>query len=412
MATQKLTDAKVRNLKPTPGKLRKVSDGGGLYLILTKAGSKLWRYEYRFDGKWKTFSIGAWPVVELEDARKARDEAKRLRAVGIDPSANKQAQKAMPSGRSVPSWSDTVDAFLTKKAQGGAAPTTMEKNRWLFNFSTDEFGNRPIDTLETRDFVQVLQSVEARGSCHSAGRLRSLCSSVFDYAEVCGYVSQNPVSCLKKGLLAVPRTKHRSAIVDKQQLGGLIRAIRCYQGDASTKIGLLLLAYIFLRPGELRYALWSDIDWKESRLRIPAERMKMNREHIVPLSRQALSLLRAAKALNGREQFILASRQRKGRPISENTFNAALRTMGYSKDQASAHGFRTTASTLLNEAGYPSDWIERQLAHVERNKVRGAYNRAEYLDGRVEMMQTWADTLDDLAGSPTPNDSMDLLIQG
>ncbi|MEL6913577.1 MAG: tyrosine-type recombinase/integrase [Pseudomonadota bacterium] len=413
MAINKLSEPKIRKLKFDTNAPKKVADGGGLSLVLRENGSKLWQYNYRFNGRYKTMSLGAWPVIDLDRARELHREAKRSLAEGVDPMEARKEVKSRAESTTAITWSFVVEKFLAKKQRDGAKEATITKNRWLFDFTIEAFGHRPVKDLTTADFRTVLETLAEAGSLHSAARLRSLCDSLYDYAIVFEYADRNPVKCLRSGFNTKDHDhKNHPSITNRKEVGGLIRTIRSYTGSAVTKLGLLLLAYTFLRPGEVRHARWSDVDWERKEIIIPAERMKSNRDHIVPLSSQVLSILKAAKLVTGGRDLIVGSLTRKDRPLSENTFNAALRTMGFTKEQMTAHGFRTTASTLLNEDDFNSDWIERQLAHVEGNKVRSAYNRAKYLEGRKGMMQAWSDTLDDLSGSPTPDDPMKLFSRG
>jgi integrase len=392
-----LTDTAVRNLKPA-AKPYKKSDGGGLHLLVTPKGSKLWRMAYRFQGKQKLLSFGKYPIVSLSKARSKRDAAKALLADGIDPSSIRKAEREK---REEPkpleeSWKTLCQEWWQKRRREEASPTTLKKLTWLLEKTYPALGEKDPREITAPELLAVLRTVEAGGTFETAKRLRSTCGQVFRYGIATGRADRDVAADLR-GALTSPKPKHHPAILDPKGIGALIRAIRDFEGDPTTRTGLLLAAYTFLRSGEIRSAKWSDIDWDAARLTIPAERMKMHRPHIVPLSSQVRTLLREIRPITGDSELILPSLRSKGRPMSENTMNAALRRMGYSKTEMVTHGFRTIASTTLNENGFHWDWIERQLAHVEGNKVRAAYNAAEYLKERTKMMQWYADYLDGLA---------------
>lgn len=399
-ATNKLSATGIKNLKPG-AKVQKVADGGGLYLQVEVTGSKLWRFAYRYGGKQKLISFGPYPTVSLADARTAREAAKGLLLQGIDPSAERQAAKeaiaeAEAAEAPLPTWEEVGQEFLQKLRKEGKAAPTLAKQGWLLERTYRAFGSRPIADLKAPELLEFLRGVEAEGKHDTAVTLRALLGRVFRYGIATGRCERDPAADLV-GALVTPPAKHHPAILDPKKVGGLMRAIQGYDGEPATRAGLLLLAYTFLRNGEVRHLEWADIDFKAARITIPAERMKMPRPHIVPLSRQAAEVLESMRPISGRGKLVLTSLRTHNRAMSENTLNAALRRLGYSQSEMVPHGFRTIASTFLNELGWNRDWIERQLAHVEGNSVRRAYNAAEYIEGRTQMMQAWADHLDSLA---------------
>ncbi|MFN3844509.1 MAG: tyrosine-type recombinase/integrase [Paracoccaceae bacterium] len=406
-STNKLTAIGVKQAKAA-GQVQKLADGNGLYLQVEVSGSKLWRLAYRFGGKQKLISLGSYPLVSLADARAARDAARTLLTKGLDPSAERKATKeatneatneAAKPAPVLPTWEDVGQEFLQKlKAEGKAAPT-LAKNGWLLERTYRAFGSTPIANLKAPELLEFLRGVEAEGKHDTATTLRALLGRVFRYGIASGRCTGDPAAALA-GALITPPARHHPAILDPKKVGGILRAIRGYDGEPATRAGLLLLAYTFLRNGEVRHLEWTDIDFKAARISIPANRMKLPRPHIVPLSTQAAEVLEAMRPISGRGKLVLTSLRTDARPMSENTLNAALRRLGYSQSEMVPHGFRTIASTYLNEMGWNRDWIERQLAHVEGNSVRAAYNAAEYLEGRSQMMQAYADHLDSLADAP------------
>jgi len=389
-----LSDVRVRNAKSGARPI-KLSDAGGLHLLIQPHGSKLWRMAYRFDGKQRTLALGIYPIVTLQEAREQRDGAKRLLVKGIDPSAQRRIDKqSMATGNTFKSVAEEV---LEKAEKEGRAPKTLGKLRWLFSFAYPSIGERRVAEITAPELLSVLRKVEARGRYETARRLRGTCGIVFRYAIATGRAERDPSADLR-GALTSPKTNHRSAIVDPTAIGALLRAIDGFDGQPTTRAALRLAALVFVRPGELRHAEWAEIDFAGAEWRIPAAKMKMRRVHRVPLSRQALAIIRELKAISGGGRWLFPSVRSVTRPISENTLNAALRRLGYGPEQMTTHGFRTMASTRLNEIGrWHPDAIERQLAHQEADDVRRAYiHAAEYWSERVKMMQAWADYLDDL----------------
>jgi integrase len=389
-----LNDTRIRTTKPCKRPI-KLSDRGGLYLLIAPHGSKLWRLAYRFGGKQKTLAIGAYPTSTLKAARDKREEAKRLLANGIDPSAQRRLDKQIKATGNT--FKAVAEEVLAKLEKEGRAEVTLTKKRWLLDFAYPAFGDRPIAEITALEVLSVLRRVEGRGRYETARRLRSTCGTIFRYAIATGRAERDPSADLR-GALTSPKVHHRAAIVDPVGIGGLLRTIDGYDGLPITKAALRLAPLVFVRPGELRHAEWAEFDLAGADWRIPPAKMKMRRPHRVPLSRQALDVLRDLQPISGGGRFLFPSVRSTVRPMSENTLNAALRRLGYGTDEMTAHGFRAMASTRLNEM---SDWnpdaIERQLAHQERDDVRRAYvHAAEYWPERVKMMQAWADYLDEL----------------
>src|SRR5262245_53976128 len=389
-----LNDTRVRNAKGGDRPI-KLADSGGLYLLIQPHGSKLWRMAYRFDGKQKTLALGIYPTVPLQEAREQRDAAKRLLAKGIDPSAQRRLDKRTAATGNT--FKAVAEEVLDKLEKEGRAPRTLKKLRWLLDFAYPWIGERRVAEITAPDLLSVLRKVEARGRYETARRLRSTCGTVFRYAIATGRADRDPSADLH-GALTAPKVNHRSTIVDPTAIGALLRAIEGYDGQSTTKVALRLAPLVFVRPGELRHAEWTEIDFEAAEWRIPAAKMKMLRLHRVPLSRQALSIIRELQGISGGGRWLFPSVRSMARPISENTLNAALRRLGYGPEEMTTHGFRAMASVRLNEMGrWNPDAIERQLAHQESDDVRRAYiHAAEYWPERVKMMQVWADHLDKL----------------
>ena len=391
-----LTDTQVRNTRATAGRVIKLSDGEGLQLWVKPSGAKLWNLAYRFDGKQRKLAIGPYPRVSLKDARARRDEAKRLLDAGTDPSQQKRLAKLTATAQNSNTFAAIADELLAQKRREGKSPATLRKMEWLFSLAKPALGARPISAVEAPEVLQVLRGIEARDRLETARRLRAIIGSVFRFAVATGRASNDPTGALR-GALITPTVRHRAAIIDPAALGELLRAIDGHSGMPEVRGGLQLLALSFVRPGELRGAKWSEIDLDNAVWTIPSERMKMRRPHRIPLALQAIAILKSLRAITGRADLILPGARGRGRPLSENTLNAALRRLGYSKDEMTSHGFRAAASSILNECGrWNPDAIEAQLAHVEGNAVRRAYARAEFWEERVRMMQWWANRLDEL----------------
>lgn len=387
-----LSNVQVKNAKPGD-KPRKMADERGLYLLVHPKGGKYWRLKYRILGKEKTFALGVYPDVSLKDAREGRDEARKLISKGIDPSKKRKAEKAAKAGAEsfeavAREWHGKHKARWSKD-YGEAVISRMEANvfPWL--------GKERIAEIEPPDVLAVLRRIESRGVLDTAHRVKGYCGQIFRYAVATGRAKRDPVADLR-GALPPTKKEHYATITDPKAVGELLRAIEGFSGTFVVECALCLAPYVFVRPGELRRAEWSEIDLVQATWRIPGEKTKMGSTHIVPLSSQAVGLLQKIHPLTGRGIYVFPSVRTNRRPMSENTINAALRNIGYSKDQMTGHGFRAMASTILHEQGWSTDVIERQLAHVERNTVKAAYNHAEHLPERTKMMQAWADYLDGL----------------
>lgn len=396
-----LTDTACKNAKATD-KPQKLSDSGGLHLFVSPSGDRLWRMAYRFDGKQKQLSFGAYPAVSLKDAREQRDEAKVLLAAGVDPAAQRKQDKAESDAVSKHTFQALATEYLAKMAAEGRAGATLNKARWLLeDFAYPALGDRPIAQIKPSEVLELLKKVEGRGTFETARRLRGICSRVFRYAVSTQKAEIDPTHPLRGALIA-PKTRHHSAIVEPKAIGALMRAIYDYQGNFLTASGLKLAAHTFVRPGELRLMEWSEIDLETAVWSIPPERMKMRRPHKVPLARQALAVLDEVRPFTGSGRFAFPSLRSDDRGMSENTLNAALRRLGFDKSEMTSHGFRAMAATRLNEMGqWSADAIERQLAHQDANAIRRAYTHAaEYWDERVRMMQAWADYLDVMRQAP------------
>jgi len=390
-----LTDAKVRNAK-AQDRAVKLSDASGLHLLVTPQGSKLWRLAYRFAGKQKTLAIGAYPAVTLEDAREARAVAKKLIAGGTDPGVAKKTEKRQQMIAAANTFQAVAEEWMDKRRREGRAAITQTKTQWLLDFAIPAIGNRPIAEISSAEVLETLRTVEKRGRYETARRLRSTIGGVFRYAIATARAEYDPTVALR-GALTAPIVTHRPAITNPEAFGGLLRAIDGFQGQPTTRAALQLMALLFPRPGELRAAQWAEFDLDAAVWTIPAARTKMRREHRMPLPIQALSILRSLRQVTGDGDLVFPSIRSAHRPMSENTLNAALRRMGYSKDEMTAHGFRAAASTMLNESGkWLPEVIERQLAHVDTNEIRRAYARGDNWDERARMMKWWARRLDDL----------------
>lgn len=385
----KLTDAKLRALRE-PGRH---FDGGGLYVEVSPNGGRYFRLKYRFHGKEKLLALGVYPAVSLKDARERRDDARHALARGDDPGELRKAAKAKADHEDRNTFQAVAEDWLTHQAEGWA-PVTLERIRSAF--AADVFpkiGARPMAHLKPRDVIDAVRAIETRGAGDQAGRVLQRIRAVYRFAVVHERIESNPMLDLKPTELLKPRqVTHRAALADKD-LPRYLADLDAYEGDPTTKAALRLLMLTALRPGELRGLRWTELDEDAAELRIPGERMKMRAPHVVPLSRQALEVIKGQRAISGTGDLMFPSPFYPGKPLSENTLNSALARMGY-KGAHTAHGCRAVFSTVANECGHDADVIERQLAHRERNEVRAAYHRAEYLDERRKLLQWWADFLD------------------
>ena len=395
-----LTDTAIRAAKPKD-KPYKLSDSAGLYLMVNPTGSRLWRLKYRLAGKEKVLAIGAYPAVSLATAREKREQAKALLAQGTDPSEAKQEAKREAVEESANTFRLIAEEYLAKARRENRAPSTMAKNEWLLGLANDEIGDKPIREISAAMILDCLRTAERRGRLVTAKRLRAIIGAVFRYAIYTTRAEVDPTSALK-GALTTSTTKHHAAILDPIKFGGLLRAIDACDGQPTTKAALQLMSLVIPRTGDLRMAEWREFDLDKAIWTIPAARAKTRREHTTPLPPQAVAILRDLHRITGNGRLVFPSVRTVIRPISENTINAALRRFGYTKDEMTGHGFRATASTLLNESGlWHEDAIERQLSHVEKNDVRRAYARGEHWDERVRMLAWWADHLDGLRKGET-----------
>lgn len=387
-----LTDALCKNARVKPGQqIRKLSERG-LQLCLYPNGSKLWRIAYRRDGKAQTLSLGPYPAVSLGDARLKREEVHKLLRNGQDPGTSRKEELANRS-ESFQVWADRFTGRLEKE---GRAEATMKKQKWLISMATESLADLPISAITAPKVLEAIRKVEARGTLDTAVRLRSTISAIFQDAIAAGVLENDPAAYLGR-LIAKPRRQNHPGLVDPHRLSQLLKSINAYQGKPATRAALQLAALLFTRPSELRKAEWQEFDLNNLVWRIPAARMKMKREHLVPLSDQAVEILKRLFEVTGGAKYTFPSVRTSKKPLSENTLNAALRGLGYSKEEHTAHGFRTTASTLLNGSGlWHPDAIERQLAHEEKNSVRRAYDHQTHWPQRIRMMTWWAEYLNSL----------------
>lgn len=400
-----LTDAAIRNAKPAAKPIT-LFDGSGLYLLVNPTGGKWWRFKYRYGGKGKLLSLGTYPTVPLagrkdkntghwiDGARDKRDKARQQLAAGIDPGQVRKAAKIAQLG--------DADSFevVAREWYAKHAPTWADSHasKIIRRLEVDVFpyvGKRPVGKITAPELLTVLRRIENRGAIDTAHRAHQNCGQIFHYAVATGRAERDPSADLR-GALPPAKEKHYASITDPKAVGDLLRAIDGYQGYAVTRCALKLASLVFVRPGELRQAEWHEVDLDAAEWRIPAERMKAGAPHIVPLSLQAVAILRELHPLTASGRYLFPGVRTNSRPMSNNTVNAALRRLGYARDEMTGHGFRSMASTILNEQGWNRDAIERQLAHGERDPVRAAYNYAEHLSERRKMMQAWSDYLDGL----------------
>jgi integrase len=388
-----LSDRKAKQAKPKE-KDYKLTDEKGMFLLVKKNGSKYWRLKYRFDGKEKMLALGVYPDIGLADARKKRSDARTQIANGIDPTEVKKREKRAKKLKAENTF-EIIAREWWKNQKGNW--TEGYTDRVMNSFEVDifpQFGSKAIIDIDPQDVLTAIRKVEGRGALDVAGRLLQRCSKVFRYAIQTGRATLNPAGDLQ-GTLQTRKVIHQPSL-PRTELPEFLERLNVYEGTIQTRLALRFLVLTFVRSGELRGAKWEEINWDEKTWRIPGERMKMKTEHIVPLSKQAISVLDTLRPITGHYELIFPGERRRNKPISENTLLFALYRMGY-KNRATPHGFRATASSILNEQNFNRDAIERQLAHMERNQVRGAYtHHAEYLKERKKIMQWWADYLDDM----------------
>jgi len=411
--TLSVTTIKSAQAKDKPYKL---SDEKGLFLLIaatpkvtpangTVTPSKWWRWKYRFGGKEKLLSLGVYPEIGLKDARERRDAARKMLANGIDPGEHRKAERARHADLEGNSFEAVARSWFAQTAPT-LAETTQGKNlRFLEGDVFPWIGAKPVSELTAPDVLAVIRRIKSRGAYDIARRVHNLIGRVCRYAVGHGLAQRDPSRDIEiKDILPPADVKHHASVKDPQAAGELLRAIEGFTGAFSTRCALRLAPLVFVRPGELRHAEWKEIDFDKQEWRIPGQKMKMGEQHIVPLSAQAIAILREIEPLTGAGRYVFPSERSAERPMSENTINAALRRLGYTTVEMTGHGFRSMASTLLHELGWAHAVIERQLAHGERNKVSAAYNHAEHLPERRKMMQAWADYLDGLlaGGSVIP----------
>jgi len=388
-----LTDAKIKGAKPRI-KTYTLIDGDGLYLEVNPKGRKWWRFRYQKDGRRNRLSLGVYPHISLKEARLERDRLKRQIAKGIDPSLKRKEEKRKAGASEA--YEAICREWFVKQEPGWSerhAKTTMERmGKNIFPF----IGTRPISDLGVEDMLGVVQRCERRGAIETARRIRQIMSQVFRYAIAAGRAERDPAADIKDVIPPARKVKHHASITDPKKIKSLLRAIDGFDGTFVVHCALKFAPLVFVRPGELRNAEWHEIDLEAREWRIPEEKMKGGSVHIVPLSEQAAQVLSDLHQVTGSIGYVFPSVRTPARPMSENTINVALRRLGYDKTEMTGHGFRSMASTLLNEHGWHKDAIERQLAHTPKDKVRASYNYAEHLPERKRMMQAWADYLDSL----------------
>jgi len=393
-----LTDAAIRNTKPRP-KPYKLGDSLGLFLLVQPAGGKLWRLKCRVEGKEKKLSIGSYPEVGLAEARRRRDEARELLSFGKDPSREKQRRRVQAQLQSQTTFTAIAAEFCEKRRRDGQkawAAATATRSEYLLSLLNGSIGKLAITDIGPADVLTAVRKIESKGKLESARRTLQLTGAVFRYAVATARLPSDPTRDLR-GALTAPSVTHYGAVIEPGLVGELLRAIDGYQGQSITKLAMQLAPHVFVRPGELRHAEWAEFDLDTALWTIPASKTKMRKDHLVPLSRQALAILSDTRTLTGPDGYVFPSIRSRKRPMSDNTINAGLRRLGYSTDEMTAHGFRAMASTLLNESGkWHPDAIERALAHGDSDKVRAAYHRGAHWQERVAMAQWWSDYLDQL----------------
>ena len=388
-----LSDAKIRNAKPQT-KPYKISDGEGMFLLVTPTGGKYWRFKYLFAGREKLLALGVYPEVSLGEARERRAQARKTLAAGTDPGEAKQAAKREAKLKCENSFEAVAREWFEQRKHEWAASSARTMKIRLDRYLVPKLGHRPIADITAPEILSMLRGIEGKGVLDTAKRVMQACGQIFMYAIATGRAERNPVPDLR-GALKAPVTKHH-AYLKAAELPDFLEKLVGYDGALQTRLALKFLMLTFVRTNELRAAEWTELDFDKAEWRIPAERMKMKELHIVPLSAQAVAVLRELQQHTGTRKYVFPNQHNLQTFMSENTMLYALYRMGY-HSRTTGHGFRSTASTILNENGFVPDVIERQLAHGERNKVRAAYNHAQYLPERRKMMQWWADYLDDIA---------------
>ncbi len=404
-----LVVTQLRNAKPA-AKPYKLTDEKGLFLLVQPSGGMLWRFKYRYDGRDETgqpkriekkLGLGTYPEVSLKEARERRDEARKLLAQGIDPAEQKQRDRRAAMVAASNTFELVAKAYIAKNKRDGLAEATVQKREWFVRLVEKSLGHRPIAEIQPYQVLDAVRPFEASRNDEKAHRTLQFIGQVFRYAVANQLAPSDPTRDLR-GALTKRKQKHHAAILESDKAGEMLRAIDGYEGHPLTRIALQLSALLFVRPGELRRAEWSEIDLSAKVWRIPAAKMKARQEHAVPLSTQAVALFEEARTFHGRGPYVFPSIRTHLKPMSENTVNAGLRRLGYTGDEMTAHGFRAMASTLLNESNkWSPDAIERALAHKDKDTIRAAYHRGAHWAERVEMAQWWADYLDQLRKGAT-----------
>lgn len=393
-----LSDAKARNAIPRP-RPYKIADGEGLFLLVTPSGGKYWRLKYFFGGKEKLLALGVYPEVSLADAREKRTQARKAIAAGIDPAEIKKEARRRKDVQRTNSFELVAEEWFQQREGEWAASYSVRLHKQIERHILPKLGHRPVAKIAAPEVLEMLRVIEGRGTLETAHRMMQVTGQIFMYAIATGRAERNPVPDLR-GALKSPVVKHHSFLTEAE-LPDFLEKLDSYDGGLRTRLALRFLLLTFVRSQEQRGAKWNEIDWDKAEWRVPAERMKMKQSHIVPLSNQALEVLQELEALSGGKSFVFPNEHNPSTFMSENTMLYALYRMGY-HSRATGHGFRSTASTILNEHGFRPDVIERQLAHSERNSVRAAYNHAQYLPERRQMMQWWADFIDKMAKKNPP----------
>ncbi|CDH24586.1 tyrosine-type recombinase/integrase [Xenorhabdus bovienii] len=391
----KLTDLAIKRAKPKE-KAYTLADSNGLSLLIDTNGSKGWRYRYQYAGKTKMISLGVYPVVTLTEARTKRDEARKLVANGINPSEARKAEKISTANLIENTFENIANEWYEKRTDRWSASYAEEM---METFEKDVFpyiGKRPIAEIKPMELMAVLSRINERGATEKLRKVRQRCGEVWRYAIVTGRAEYNPAPDLASAFVSHKKKHYAFLIAD--EIPELYKALNAYTGSFMVKMGMRLQMMTGVRPGELRRAEWSEIDFNKAQWEIPAEKMKMRRPHIVPLSRQSINILEQIKPITGQGKYVFPGRINQSQPMSEMALNVLIRRIGYA-GRVTGHGFRHTMSTILHEQGYNTAWIEAQLAHVDKNSIRGTYNHAQYLDGRREMLQWYADYMDALERS-------------
>jgi len=390
-----LKDSEIRALRAGSRPVKK-ADGKGLYVEVSPTGSKVWRQKYRFAGKEKRLTLGRYPSVSLAEARIRSRDARTKIENGVDPGLERRQMKVAAKVNAANSFEAVATEYIAKMAKEGRADATLTKARYFLSLLKPAIGSMAVGGVDPQMLLAALKKVESKGTYESAKKTRSFASRVFRFAVATARSSTDPAAILR-GALISPKAKNYAAILEPRKFGGLLRALDSFEGSPITKMALKIAPHVFVRPGELRHAEWSEFDFERAEWRIPEGKMKARRPHAVPLSKQVLALLNELAEITGPKGYLFPAVTTPKRPMSENTMNAAFRRMGFGKDEVTAHGLRATASTLLNECGkWNPDAIERALAHGHSDATRGKYHRGEHWQERVEMAQWWSDHIDEL----------------